>query len=71
MNDPALAADPPEQGYVQELNDLFTADAERLYRRAEELDNAGRSGAAGIARRQADIYSAAVREYGTTETRRQ
>ena len=69
MNDPA--ADPPEQGFVQELNDLFTADAERLYRRADDLDNAGRSAAAGIARRQADIYSAAVREYGTAETSRQ
>ena len=68
----APAGDGDDRNAVRQLNDMFAADADRHYRRADELEAAGRSAAAGIARRQADIYAAAVREYDRAEdTRRQ
>lgn len=52
-----------DRNAVRRLNDMFAADADRYSRRADELEAAGRRAAAEIARRQADIYATAVRDY--------
>ncbi len=53
-----------DRNAVRRLNEHFTAEADRFYREAKDLDDADLPVAAELSRRRADHLKAIVRNYG-------